>query len=74
VIVVMMMMMVMVVMVGLHLIGWHLRVGLVLGKRRDGEAERNDGRQGNSKLAHGFLSDGELRGLNYNIAVQMNPA
>ncbi len=47
------MMVVMVVMVLFHLLGWH-RVLLFLGKGRNGEAKRNEGRQGNSKLLHGF--------------------
>jgi hypothetical protein len=37
----------------LHLIGWH-RVFLFLRKGGDREAERNEGRQGNSKLVHRF--------------------
>jgi hypothetical protein len=51
----MMMMVVMVVMVLFHLLGWGWhRVLLFLRKGRNGEAKRNEGRQGNSKLLHGI--------------------
>jgi len=42
-----------------HLPGWHL-ILLFLRNGRDGEAERNEGRQGNSKLVHRFLLVEEL--------------
>jgi hypothetical protein len=65
----MMMMVVVVVMVmNAHLLGWHLF--LFLRKGRDGEAERNEGRQGNSKLLHG-ISPGSKQ-LVWIIVVQMN--
>jgi hypothetical protein len=48
-----MMMMVMVVVMDAHLLGWH-RVLLFLRKGRNGEAKRNERRQGNSKLLHGI--------------------
>jgi hypothetical protein len=46
------MMMVMVVVMDAHLLGWHLL--LFLRKGRNGEAKRNEGCQGNSKLLHGI--------------------
>ena len=49
----MVVMMMMVVVVLFHLLGWH-RVLLFLRKGRGGEAKRNEGRQGNSKLLHGI--------------------
>jgi len=50
----MVMVMMVVVMMDDHLLlGWH-RVLLFHRKGRDGEAKRNDGRQGNSKLLHGI--------------------
>jgi hypothetical protein len=67
---VMMMMVVVVVVVDDHLLGWH-RVLLFLRKGRNGEAKRNEGRQGNSKLLHG-ISPGS-RQLVWIIVVQMNP-
>jgi len=48
----MVMVMVMVVMDDHLLLGWHLL--LFHRKGRDGEAERNEGCQGNSKLLHGI--------------------
>jgi len=48
----MVMMMMVVMVMDAHLLGWHLL--LFLRKGRDGEAERNEGRQGNSKLLHGI--------------------
>jgi len=48
------MMMVVMVMMDAHLLGWHLL--LFLRKGRNGEAKRNEGRQGNSKLLHGIFS------------------
>ncbi len=47
-----MMVVMVVVMVLFHLLGWHLL--LFLRKGRNGEAKRNEGRQGNSKLLHGI--------------------
>jgi len=47
------MMMVVMVMDDHLLLGWH-RVLLFHRKGRNGEAERNEGRQGNSKLLHGI--------------------
>jgi hypothetical protein len=41
-----------------HFFGWHLRVVLFLRKGGDGEAERSDGRQDNSKFIHGFSPAG----------------
>ncbi len=49
----MVMMMMMVVVMDDHLLSWH-RVLLFLRKGRNGEAKRNEGRQGNSKLLHGI--------------------
>jgi len=49
-----MMMMMVVVMDDHLLLSWYLL--LFLRKGRDGEAERNEGRQGNSKLLHGSPS------------------
>ena len=48
----MVMMMMVVMVMDARLLGWHLL--LFLRKGRDGEAERNEGRQGNSKLLHGI--------------------
>jgi len=48
----MMMVVVVMVMMDAHLLGWHLL--LFLRKGRNGEAKRNEGRQGNSKLLHGI--------------------
>ena len=47
------MMVMMVVVVLFHLLGWH-RVLLFLCEGRNGEAKRNEGRQGGSKLLHGI--------------------
>jgi len=63
----MVMMMVVMVMV---MDGWH-RVLLFLRKGRNGEAKRNEGRQGNSKLLHGIPPGS--RQLVWIIVVQMNP-
>ena len=68
------MVMVMMVVVDDHLLlGWH-RVLLFHRKGRDGEAKRNQGRQGNSKLLHG-ISPGNSPNLSVVqiVIVQMNP-
>jgi len=44
-----------------HFFGWHLRVVLFLRKGGDGEAERSDGRQDNSKLFMDFLRQAASR-------------
>jgi hypothetical protein len=54
-----------------HLVAAHLLASFFLRKGRDGEAERNDGRQGNSKLIHDLLPVVAV-GASIVIGVQVN--
>ena len=56
-----------------HLVAAHLLASFFLRKGRDGEAERNDGRQGNSKLIHDLLPVVAV-GASIVIGVEVNPA